>query len=116
MSKHKELTGEGGTANKSKFDENFERIFRKPGQFIAGDLVSHKGRRWEVQSVFGGLVKIVDGDQFTLLASKASGVTAFKNGEAQATITSEPFRQALLKIWLGDEPAQNSLKEAMLGK
>jgi hypothetical protein len=60
--------------------------------------------------------EIVDGDQFTLLASKTSGVTAFKNGEAQATITSEPFRQALLKIWLGDEPAQNSLKEAMLGQ
>ncbi|QQX81727.1 chalcone isomerase family protein [Shewanella sp. KX20019] len=60
--------------------------------------------------------EIVDGDQFTLLASKVSGVTAFKNGTAQATITSEPFRQALLNIWLGDEPAQNSLKKAMLGK
>ncbi|MCL1051209.1 chalcone isomerase family protein [Shewanella abyssi] len=60
--------------------------------------------------------EIVDGDQFTFLASKASGVTAFKNGTAQATIISEPFRQALLNIWLGDEPAQNSLKKAMLGK
>lgn len=60
--------------------------------------------------------EIVEGDQFTLLASKADGVTAFKNGVAQATISSEPFRLALLNIWLGDEPAQNSLKKAMLGK
>ena len=60
--------------------------------------------------------EIIEGDQFTLLASKELGVTAFKNGTAQATITSEPFRQALLKIWLGDEPAQKSLKKAMLGK
>lgn len=60
--------------------------------------------------------EILDGDQFTLLASKGVGVTAFKNGEVQATIAGEVFRQALLKIWLGDEPAQNSLKEAMLGQ
>ncbi|MEZ9822108.1 chalcone isomerase family protein [Shewanella sp. 10N.286.45.A1] len=60
--------------------------------------------------------EIVEGDQFTLLASKALGVTAYKNGVAQATIKSEAFRQALLNIWLGDAPAQKSLKKAMLGK
>ncbi|MCH1931608.1 chalcone isomerase family protein [Shewanella sp. A25] len=56
------------------------------------------------------------GDQFTFVASKAQGVTAYKNGQEQATIEGEMFRQALLKIWLGDKPAQKSLKEAMLGK
>lgn len=60
--------------------------------------------------------EIKEGDQFTLLTSKANGVTAFKNGQAQATIEGEMFRQALLKIWLGDKPAQKSLKEAMLGQ
>ncbi|QYJ79851.1 chalcone isomerase family protein [Shewanella acanthi] len=56
------------------------------------------------------------GDQFTFVASKAQGVTAYKNGQEQATIEGEMFRQALLKIWLGEKPAQKSLKEAMLGK
>ncbi|MCG9729220.1 chalcone isomerase family protein [Shewanella sp. Isolate13] len=60
--------------------------------------------------------EIVEGDQFTLLADKATGVTAYKNGQAQATIAGEEFRQALLKIWLGATPAQESLKDAMLGK
>ncbi|MGS0682850.1 chalcone isomerase family protein [Shewanella sp. 125m-7] len=60
--------------------------------------------------------EIVAGDQFTLLADKATGVTAYKNGQAQATIAGEDFRQALLKIWLGKEPAQDSLKDAMLGE
>ena len=60
--------------------------------------------------------EIVEGDQFTLLADKATGVTAYKNGQVQATIAGEDFRQAVLKIWLGSEPAQDSLKEAMLGK
>lgn len=60
--------------------------------------------------------EIKEGDQFTLATSKTSGVTAYKNGVVQATIAGEAFRQALLNIWLGDEPAQSSLKEAMLGQ
>ena len=60
--------------------------------------------------------EIKEGDQFTLATSKTSGVTAYKNGVVQATIEGEAFRQALLNIWLGDEPAQSSLKEAMLGQ
>ncbi|MCK8043390.1 chalcone isomerase family protein [Shewanella sp. 1CM18E] len=60
--------------------------------------------------------EIVEGDQFTLLADKVTGVTAYKNGQAQATIAGEDFRQAVLKIWLGNEPAQDSLKDAMLGQ
>ncbi|WP_076410821.1 chalcone isomerase family protein [Shewanella sp. UCD-KL12] len=59
--------------------------------------------------------EIVEGDQFTFVTSKSEGVTAFKNGTEQDTITGEAFRTALLKIWLGDSPAQNSLKKAMLG-
>ncbi|WP_281213357.1 chalcone isomerase family protein [Shewanella insulae] len=59
---------------------------------------------------------IAQGDQFTLEAIKDLGVTAYKNGEKQATVEDEAFRKALLKIWLGDKPAQKSLKRAMLGK
>ncbi|KEK27638.1 chalcone isomerase family protein [Shewanella xiamenensis] len=60
--------------------------------------------------------EIKQGDQFTLVANKSRGVTAYKNGQEQATIEGEMFRQALLKIWLGEKPAQASLKEAMLGQ
>ncbi len=59
---------------------------------------------------------IAEGDQFTLEAVKDLGVTAYKNGEKQATVEGEAFRKALLKIWLGDKPAQKSLKRAMLGE
>ncbi|ABV37713.1 conserved hypothetical protein [Shewanella sediminis HAW-EB3] len=59
--------------------------------------------------------EIKEGDQFTLATDKTLGVTAYKNGEAQATIGGEAFRVALLKIWLGFSPAQSSLKKAMLG-
>ena len=59
--------------------------------------------------------EIKDGDQFTFVANKNIGITAYKNNKAQATIKGEAFRLALLKIWLGKDPAQQSLKEEMLG-
>jgi hypothetical protein len=37
------------------------------------------------------------------------------NGAAKGTIPGEAFNQALLKIWLGDNPVQADLKKALLG-
>lgn len=58
--------------------------------------------------------EIVEGDQFTFVTQKGKGVTSIKNGQVQGNIAGEAFRQALLKIWLGDRPAQHSLKQDML--
>ena len=58
--------------------------------------------------------EIKEGDQFTFYASKVSGVSIYKNEKLQGSIKKDLFRQALLKIWLGKEPAQKSLKEEML--
>jgi hypothetical protein len=58
--------------------------------------------------------EIVEGDQFTFVTQKGKGVTSIKNGQVQGNIAGEAFRQALLKIWLGDRPAQDSLKQDML--
>ncbi|KFZ36554.1 chalcone isomerase [Shewanella mangrovi] len=63
-------------------------------------------------SLFKAEIKV--GDQFLLVFAKDKGVTAYKNGALQATVGNEQFRTALLKIWLGDKPAQKSLKKAML--
>ncbi|GGP45021.1 chalcone isomerase family protein [Shewanella saliphila] len=60
--------------------------------------------------------EIVEGDQFTFVTQKGKGVTSIKNDQVQGEITGEAFRQALLKIWLGDNPAQKSLKQDMLAQ
>ncbi len=60
--------------------------------------------------------EIVEGDQFTFVTQKGRGVTSIKNGQVQGDIAGEAFRQALLKIWLGDSPAQDSLKQDMLAQ
>jgi len=44
-----------------------------------------------------------------------SGTRVTINGEARGVIEGADFNAALLDIWLGEEPADKSLKEAMLG-
>lgn len=60
--------------------------------------------------------KISEGDQFTFDTSPKAGVTASKNGTVMVTINNDTFRQALLNIWLGDDPVQSSLKSDLLDK
>ncbi|WMD21004.1 chalcone isomerase family protein [Achromobacter seleniivolatilans] len=45
----------------------------------------------------------------------ARGVTITANGKQRGRIDSPEFARALLRVWLGDNPAQTSLKKALLG-
>lgn len=45
----------------------------------------------------------------------ARGVAVASNGKPQGRIDSPGFARALLRVWLGDKPAQASLKQALLG-
>lgn len=50
-------------------------------------------------------------------APSAGGTTLFVDGVAQGRpMPGEEFYQALLRIWLGDNPAQEDLKQALLGQ
>ncbi|WP_163930537.1 chalcone isomerase family protein [Paraferrimonas sp. SM1919] len=81
---------------------------------MAGDYSSINTQVEQFLGLFSE--EIVEGDQFTFISKPGVGITSLKNGKELATIEGEDFRQAVLKIWLGDEPAQESLKEAMLGQ
>lgn len=45
----------------------------------------------------------------------ARGVAISSNGKPQGRIDDPVFARALLRVWLGDNPAQASLKKALLG-
>ncbi|MEP1215028.1 MAG: chalcone isomerase family protein [Marinobacter sp.] len=60
--------------------------------------------------------EIKDGDVFDLVYLPGEGVRVLKNGEERATIGDLEFKKALFGIWLSDEPAQEDLKEKMLGQ
>ncbi|CAB3909205.1 chalcone isomerase family protein [Achromobacter ruhlandii] len=45
----------------------------------------------------------------------ARGVTITDNGKQRGRIDDPAFGRALLRVWLGNDPAQSSLKKALLG-
>lgn len=60
--------------------------------------------------------KISDKDIFELIYSPNQGVEVIKNSSSKAIIKGLEFKKALFGIWLCDKPAQESLKQEMLGK
>lgn len=79
-----------------------------------GDLSSIQSEVDAFLDVFSE--EIVDGDVFDLVYVPGEGTRVLKNGEARSTIEGFEFKKALFGIWLSDEPAQESLKEKMLGQ
>jgi len=60
--------------------------------------------------------EIVEGDHFVIVYVKGSGTEVHKNGKKIKTIEGLDFKKALFGIWFCDEPADEDLKEGMLGK
>jgi hypothetical protein len=58
---------------------------------------------------------IQQNDVYTLVYLPVQGVRIYKNGTLKQTIAGLAFKQALFGIWLGEKPAQESLKQALLG-
>lgn len=54
------------------------------------------------------------GDEVLLDYLPEQGTRVTIKGEVKGVIEGEDFNRALLSIWLGDEPADDGLKEAML--
>lgn len=59
--------------------------------------------------------EIVKGDRFVIAYTKAGGTSVSKNGKTVKTIPGYDFKKALFGIWFCDEPADEDLKEGMLG-
>ncbi|APU69707.1 MAG: chalcone isomerase family protein [Bacteroidota bacterium] len=55
-------------------------------------------------------------DVFDLVYLPGKGVVAYKNDKMLGTIEGLDFKKALFGIWLSNRPADDDLKEAMLGK
>ncbi len=67
--------------------------------------------------IFNKQKTLKSGDSFSLDYVPGVGTTVVVKGVPQGEPFKEPeFFSALLKIWLGPKPADNSLKDALLGK
>ncbi|WP_331775797.1 chalcone isomerase family protein [Sulfurospirillum sp. 1612] len=59
--------------------------------------------------------KIRNGDIYRFLYEPKTGVHIYKNQKLATIIKGLAFKKALFGIWFCDKPAQQSLKQAMLG-
>lgn len=69
----------------------------------------------QLEGIFAKAKAVKSGDVILLDYAPGAGTRVTVNGEAKGTIVSDEFNAALLRIWLGDKPAEASLKRAMLG-
>jgi hypothetical protein len=67
--------------------------------------------------IFAAKKKLVAGDSFQVDWVPGQGTYILVNGKAMAEPIKEPeFYSSLIKIWLGNQPADAALKDALLGK
>ena len=69
----------------------------------------------EFAAIFHAIDEIEKGDVVTLDYLPDSGTQISVNGVVKGTVGGAPFNSALLKVWLGDKPAQADLKQKLLG-
>ena len=78
-------------------------------KFIPGTL--------KLAEIFSAQKRLKAGDSFFVDFTPGVGTTVLVNGKPTADAIKEPeFYSALLRIWLGNSPADNALKDALLGK
>ncbi len=83
----------------------------------AADYAPLKARVEEFRSAILSINVAPKGALVTLDYLPESGARFAVNGQAKGKdIVGEDFYRALLKIWLGNAPVQEDLKEALLGK
>ena len=68
-----------------------------------------------LEAIFNAVKAAKKGDVILLDYLPGAGTRVTVRGEDKGTITGAEFNRALLRIWLGDQPADAGLKKAMLG-
>jgi hypothetical protein len=56
------------------------------------------------------------GDIYDIIYTPEEGASVYIKGKLKGTIKGLDFKKALFGIWLGDKPADNALKQGMLGR
>ncbi|MCM4156486.1 chalcone isomerase family protein [Gramella sp. AN32] len=78
-----------------------------------GNMNNIKTQIEQFRSLF--LEEIKKNDVFDLVYLPEKGVNVYKNGIIKGSIDGMEFKKALFGIWLSNRPADDDLKEAMLG-
>ena len=69
----------------------------------------------QLEGIFAAVKAAKTGDAIVLDYVPGNGTRVVVNGETKGTIPGDDFNRALLRIWLGEQPADGALRKAMLG-
>jgi long-chain acyl-CoA synthetase len=78
------------------------------------ELAALQGSAGRLSALMAEIGSAREGDVIDL-DFDARGVSVTDNGKPRGRIDDPAFARALLRVWLGDHPAQSSLKKALLG-
>ncbi len=81
----------------------------------AEDLAKLDARVKQLRALFDELKTAKVGDVIHIDYLPGSGTRITVNGTAKGVIAGEDFNKALLRVWLGEQPADSDLKKGMLG-
>jgi hypothetical protein len=80
-----------------------------------GQLAKLEPQVKQLEDIFNAVKAVKNGDVILLDYLPGAGTRVTVNRDDRGTIPSEEFNSALLRIWLGEKPADSGLKKAMLG-
>lgn len=80
----------------------------------AAEMADLKPQADQLGAIMKGIGTVKEGDSIAIDFG-ATGVEVGLNGKSRGTVEGAAFGRALLKVWLGDHPADASLKKALVG-
>lgn len=78
------------------------------------ELSEMQAQAEQLAGIMKAIGKVREGDTISIDFS-TEGVVVSQNGEVRGKVAGAGFAKALLKVWLGEKPADASLKKALLG-
>lgn len=81
----------------------------------AEDLAKLEAQVKQLRAVFDAVKLAKSGDVILIDYLPGNGTRVSINGAVKGTIAGEDFNRALLRVWLGDRPADSDLKKGLLG-
>jgi hypothetical protein len=87
-----------------------------PANLNADELKALESRMARFSGMFSSVSEVKKGDVIIFDYEPGTGTHVSIAGVDKGYIDGADFNRALLKIWIGDKPAQADMKQSMLGK
>jgi long-chain acyl-CoA synthetase len=101
-------------------DVNYEQLLEAMRAGLAennsqAELDAIKPQVTEFTKIFTSVGEAKSGQVIWIDYTPEEGTKISLDGKSKGTIAGQAFNRALLRVWLGDNPVQESLKKALLG-